>query len=253
MTAARPTVGLFVTCLVDIFRPVVGFAAARLIERAGCAVEVPTAQTCCGQPAYNAGARAPAKALARQFIAQFEAYDYVVAPSGSCAAMVGEHYPALLADDPHWARRASELAARTHELTWFLVEVRGLVEIDAAFAGSIAYHDACAGLRELGIHDQPRALLDRVDGLTRIEAADADTCCGFGGTFCMKHPELAARITENKVAELTATGAGTVVAGDLGCLMNIAGRLRRDGSAVSVRHVAEILAGMCGTAGIGEA
>ncbi len=157
-------VGLFVTCLVDLFRPSVGFAAVKLLEAAGCTVEVPRAQTCCGQPAYNSGDRADAVAIARQVIAAFADFDYVVAPSGSCAAMIREHYPVLFAGEGEMAARAEAVAAKTHELVSFLSDVRGMRAVDAAFAGSVTYHDACSGLRELGIQAQPRALLASVAG-----------------------------------------------------------------------------------------
>src|SRR6202140_5913114 len=152
--ASRPRVGLFVTCLVDLFRPVVGFAAVKLLEEAGCIIEVPRAQTCCGQPAYNSGDRADAKAIARQVIAAFAGYDYVVAPSGSCAGMVKVHYPELFADEPAMLAEAEELAARTHELVSFLVDVRGMTSVRARCARSVTYHDSCSGLRELGVKAQ---------------------------------------------------------------------------------------------------
>jgi L-lactate dehydrogenase complex protein LldE len=249
----RPTVALFVTCLVDLFRPTVGFAAVKLLEAAGCRVEVPARQTCCGQPAYNSGDRADAKALARQAIAQFEAYDYVVAPSGSCAGMLKLHYPRLLADDGDWAVRATAFAGKVHELIEFLVDVRGMRGVDAAFAGRVTYHDSCSSLREMGVKRQPRALLKSVGGLSLTEMRGTEECCGFGGTFCIKYPEISNAIAEKKAAAIAATGAGTVLAGDLGCLLNIAGKLKREGSPVESRHVAEVLAGMSGGPAIGEA
>src|SRR5947208_13188149 len=177
-------VALLVTCLVDLFRPSVGFAAVKLLEQARCAVAVPRAQTCCGQPAYNSGDRADAKAIARQVIAAFAGYDYVVAPSGSCAGMVKLHYPPLFADEPDMRERAEELAARTHELVSFLVDVRGMTEVVARWDRSATYHDGCSGLRELGIKAQPRRLLAAVEGLRLHEMPGAEVCCGFGGTFC---------------------------------------------------------------------
>src|SRR5882724_7332398 len=158
----RPKVGLFVTCLVDLFRPTVGFAAIKLIEDAGCDVDVPRAQTCCGQPAYNSGDRGDAAAIARQVIAAFAPFDYVVAPSGSCAGMIKEHYPLLLAGDREWKPRAEALAAKTFELMSFLVDVCGMAGVEAAFDGTVTYHDSCSGLRELGVRDQPRRLLQSV-------------------------------------------------------------------------------------------
>ncbi|HEX5454956.1 MAG TPA: (Fe-S)-binding protein [Stellaceae bacterium] len=237
-------VALLVTCLVDLFRPSVGFAAVGLLERAGCTVEVPRAQTCCGQPAYNSGDRADAKAIARQVIDAFAGYDYVVAPSGSCAGMVKMHYPELFSDEPAMRARAEELAARTHELVSFLVDVRGMSETDARWERRATYHDACSGLRELGVKAQPRRLLASVEGLELRELPGAEVCCGFGGTFCAKYPEISDKMVTDKAEDIAATGAEAVLAGDLGCLLNIAGKLSRLGVPVEVRHIAEVLAGM---------
>ena len=247
----QPRVGLFVTCLADLFRPSVGFAAARLLEQAGCRVEAPLAQTCCGQPAYNSGDRASAKAIAAQVIDAFESFDYVVSPSGSCAGMLRRHYPALFADDKAMAARAEDFAGRCWELVSFLYDVRGVRRVEASFDGAVAYHDACAGLRELGIAEQPRALLASIDGLTLKEVAAGETCCGFGGLFAVKYPDISIHMVSNKTAAITDTGAQTLLAGDLGCLMNIAGRLSREGSPIRVRHVAEVLAGMADGPAIG--
>ncbi len=244
MHSARPRVALFVTCLVDLYRPSVGFAALRLLERAGCEVVVPRTQTCCGQPAYNSGDRADARDLARRVIEEFLPYEHIVVPSGSCAGMIRHHYPALFADDPQERARAERLAAKTHELVSFLTDVLGVERVEAQYDGVVAYHDSCSGLRELGIRDQPRRLLASVRGLTLKELAEPDVCCGFGGTFCVKYPDISTRMVADKVRDVTATGADTLLAGDLGCLLNIAGRLRREGSPVHVRHVAEVLAGM---------
>jgi L-lactate dehydrogenase complex protein LldE len=237
-------VALLVTCLVDLFRPTVGFAAVSLLERAGCTVAVPRAQTCCGQPAYNSGDRADAKTIARQVIEAFAGYDYVVAPSGSCAGMVKVHYPELFADDPAMRARAEELAARTHELVSFLVDVRGMTEVEVRWERVATYHDSCSGLRELGVRAQPRRLLAAVGGLELRELADSEVCCGFGGTFCVKYPEISDKMVSDKVEDIVATEAQAVLAGDLGCLLNIAGKLSRLGHRVEVRHVAEVLAGM---------
>ncbi len=252
MTANAPRVGLLVTCLVDLFRPSIGFAAIKLLETAGCRVSVPASQTCCGQPAYNSGDRNDARAIARQVIAAFEPYDYVVAPSGSCAAMLCKHYPLLLAADPDWRERAEALAARTHELVSFLAGIRGMDRVEADYHGTITYHDGCSGLRELGVRDQPRALLQSVRGADLSELPGANVCCGFGGTFCVKYPDISNRMAEGKAADVVATGADTVAAGDLGCLMQIAGKLQRQGLDIKVRHVAEILAGQGGDPAIGE-
>jgi L-lactate dehydrogenase complex protein LldE len=247
-----PCVGLFVTCLVDLFRPTVGFAAVKLLEAAGCTVEVPLAQTCCGQPAYNSGDRKDTRAIAEQVIAAFEAYDYVVAPSGSCGGMLKVHYPTLFASDAAWEPRARAFAAKVFELTSFLVDVRGMDRVDAAFDGAVTYHDSCAGLRELGVREQPRKLLKSVSGLTIKDLREADACCGFGGTFSVKYPDISNGIVGKKAEAIVETGAGTLLAGDLGCLMNMAGKLRRQGRPVAARHVAEVLAGMTATPPIGE-
>jgi L-lactate dehydrogenase complex protein LldE len=237
-------VALLVTCLVDLFRPSIGFAAVALLEQAGCTVEVPRAQTCCGQPAYNSGDRSDAKMIARQVIDNFAGYDYVVAPSGSCAGMVRVHYPELFADEPAMLERAKELAGRTHELMAFLVDSRGMTEVAARWERTATYHDGCSGLRELGVKAQPRRLLASVGGLALRELSGAETCCGFGGTFCVKYPEISDKMVSDKAADIAATGADAVLAGDLGCLLNIAGKLSRLGVPIEVRHVAEILAGM---------
>jgi L-lactate dehydrogenase complex protein LldE len=207
-----PRVGLFVTCLVDLFRPTVGFAAIKLLEEAGCKVEVPMAQTCCGQPAYNSGDRADTRAIAENTIAAFDGFDYVVAPSGSCAGML-----------------------------------RGATRVSARLEDTVTYHDSCSGLRELGISAQPRRLIASIDGVRLIEMRDADVCCGFGGMFCVKYSDISNTIVAKKTENIDASGAKTLLAGDLGCLMNMAGKLRRQGSKVEVRHVAELLAGMTGT------
>jgi L-lactate dehydrogenase complex protein LldE len=246
-----PRVGLFCTCLVDTIRPSVGFAAAKLLEEAGCEVDVPR-QTCCGQPAFNSGDRATSRALAEQVIAAFEGYDYVVAPSGSCAGMIKAHYPELFVGDPDWMGRVDRFCAKVFELVSFLVDVRGVSRVAAAYEGAVTYHDSCSGLRELGVKRQPRALLATVDGLSLVEMGESDTCCGFGGTFCVKYPQVSDAIVGKKADHIAATGAGTLLAGDLGCLMNMAGKLQRRGSPVRARHVAEVLAGMGDGPAIGE-
>jgi L-lactate dehydrogenase complex protein LldE len=245
-----PRVGLFVTCLVDLFRPVVGFAAVKLLEDAGCTVAVPALQTCCGQPAYNGGDRSSAQAIARDVIDAFEDFDYVVAPSGSCAGMLRRHYPNLLADDPAYASRATAMAVRVYELTAFLADVRRIENTGAERAGRAVYHDSCSCLRDLGVHEQPRRLLRQVAGLDLAEAPESDVCCGFGGAFAIKYGEVSGEIVGKKCAALASTGAGMVLSADLGCLLNIAGCLRREGSAIEVRHVAEVLAGMTDVAAI---
>jgi L-lactate dehydrogenase complex protein LldE len=248
-----PSVGLFVTCLVDLFRPSVGFAAIKLLEAGGARVEVPRRQTCCGQPAYNSGDRRDAAQIARQAIETFEPYDYVVAPSGSCAGMLRVHYPRLLADDPEFAERAEALAAKSFELTSFLVGVLGVNAVEAAFPETVTYHDSCSSLRELGVRDAPRQLLASVQGLSLGELGASEECCGFGGAFSVKYPDISTAIADAKIRDIAQTGATTLLAGDLGCLMQIAGRLARDGEEIEVRHVAEVLAGMTDEPGIGAA
>jgi len=248
----RRRVALFVTCLVDLFRPSVGFAAVKLLEDAGCTVEVPALQVCCGQPAYNSGDRASTKAIAAQVIEAFEGYAFVVAPSGSCAGMLSHHYPGLFDDDPAMKVRAEALAGRTHELMAFLVDVLGVTRVAARYDGAVTFHDSCSGLRELGVKQQPRTLLGSVEGLTLREMTTPEVCCGFGGTFCVKYPEISNAMVGEKTADIAATGAATLLAGDLGCLMNMAGKLQRAGHAVKPRHVAEVLGGMGGQAAIGE-
>jgi L-lactate dehydrogenase complex protein LldE len=246
-------VALFVTCLVDLFRPTVGFAAVKLLEDAGCTVEVPYAQTCCGQPAYNSGDRADAGAIARQVIEALAGYDYVVVPSGSCGGMLKKHYPGLFAPGTIERAAAEALAARTHELVSFLTEVMGVERVEARFARKVTYHDACSGLRELGIERQPRALLASVEGLELAEMTEARICCGFGGTFCVKYADVSNDMLEKKAASIAESGAEVVLAGDLGCLMNMAGKLKRLNSPVESRHIAEVLAGLTDGPAIGEA
>jgi L-lactate dehydrogenase complex protein LldE len=235
-------VALFVTCLVDLMRPRIGFAAIELLEAAGCEVEVPTTQTCCGQPAWNSGDRAAAAALAKKLIAEFESCGYVVAPSGSCADHIRNEYPVILADDPEWHGRAVALASRVYELTDFLTNVVQIESLPGKFAGSITYHDSCTGLRSMGIKAQPRALLGKLPGVELREMTGAEECCGFGGTFSVKFGEISAAIAERKCTHACATQADAIVGGDLGCLLNIEGKLRRMGDETTkVMHIAEVL------------
>ena len=237
-------VGLFVTCLVDAMRPSIGFASLRLLEAAGCQVVVPENQTCCGQPGYNSGDRETAKMLALKLLDEFEACDYVVAPSGSCAGMIRVHYPDLFRDDPTILNRITRLGQRTYELADFLVNVVKFDAVPGHFTGTLTYHDSCSGLRELGIRDQPRALLATMPGVTVKEMVEAATCCGFGGAFAVKFGELSTRMADNKCRHIEAAGVDAIIAGDLGCLLNIEGRLRRRGNhTTQVLHIAEILAG----------
>jgi L-lactate dehydrogenase complex protein LldE len=245
-------VALFVTCLVDLFRPSAGFAAVRLLERLGAEVVVPPAQTCCGQPAYNSGDFNTARELARSLIDALAHYEHVVVPSGSCAGMLVRHYPELFKAEPLWQAKAETLARRTRELSAFLAEHGGENLIDASLQGRLAMHDSCSARRELGIHAAPRALLGKVSGLELVALKDAETCCGFGGTFCVKYPDISGRMVSDKAEAVAASGADVLVSGDIGCLMNIAGRLKRMGSTVRVYHLAEVLAGMTDAPGIGE-
>ena len=238
-------VGFFVTCLVDSMRPSIGFAAIRLLEEGGATVIVPPAQTCCGQPGYNSGDRAGARALAAKLLAEFEDCDYVVAPSGSCSGMIRTHYADLFRDDDDTTRkRLGALCAKTFELTDFLVNVLKLERVPGSFTGTVTYHDSCAGLREMGVKQQPRRLLAKLPGLKLAEMAECENCCGFGGTFSIKFGEISTRLADDKCRDIVTTGADAVVLGDLGCMLNIEGRLRRRGDKKTrVLHVAEVLAG----------
>jgi L-lactate dehydrogenase complex protein LldE len=243
-------VGLFVTCLVDLVRPRIGLSALKLLEGAGCEVVVPTTQTCCGQPGYNSGERAAAQALARKVLQEFARCDYVVTPSGSCGGMIKTHYAELLCEFPELELEVQRLTARTWELADFLVNVIGLEAVPGRFQGTVTYHDCCSGLRELGVKSQPRQLLSKVPGLTVNEMATPEQCCGFGGVFAVKFGAISARIADQKCDDIAGTGAGAVVLGDLGCILNIEGRLRRRGDAkTKVLHFAEVLAGAADDAG----
>jgi L-lactate dehydrogenase complex protein LldE len=236
-------VGLFVTCLVDLMRPSIGFAALKLLEDAGCEVVVPATQTCCGQPGWNSGDRESARELAGKLIAEFEDCPHVVVPSGSCAGMIRTHFSDVFSDDPGMRARAERLGARTYELTEFLTKVAHRPRVSATFAGTVTYHDSCSGLRELGVKTEPRKLLARVEGLKLVEMEECETCCGFGGTFSIKYGDISAEMAERKCAHIAASGAQAVVLGDLGCMLNIEGRLRKRGDGKTrVLHVAEVLA-----------
>ena len=239
----RPRVALLVTCLVDLMRPSVGFAAVKLLEEAGCDVVVPS-QTCCGQPAYNSGDRATARALALQVMDGFSGVDYMVAPSGSCAGMAARQYPELFAHDPNLAVRARTFADKTHELVSFLTDILGVTSVSATFKYTVTYHDSCAGLREMHVKRQPRTLLESVEGLKLVEMKDAEVCCGFGGTFATKYGEISDAIVSEKARNIDSSKADVLLAGDLGCLMNMAGKLSRQGRKMEVRHIAEVLADM---------
>ena len=244
MMSHPPRVALFVTCLVDLHRPSVAFASISLLEAAGCTVEVPRAQTCCGQPAYNAGDRATARDLALGLLTAFAAYDYVVVPSGSCAGMLSRQLPSRFSNDPHLHTCAEALAAKTYELTAFLVDVLHYTPTPPPLPITATYHDSCAGLRELGVKTQPRQLLAAVPGLTLSEMAEPDLCCGFGGTFCVKYTDISTKMADDKTACIETTEALLLLAGDLGCLLHLSGRLSRQNAKTQVRHIAEVLAGI---------
>ena len=248
----KPKVALFVTCLVDLFRPSVGFASVKLLEDAGCDVEVPMAQTCCGQPAWNSGDRTDTQDIAKAVIKNFENFDYVVLPSGSCAGMMIKHYPEVFSGDAVMEARARKFATKVFEITTFLHDVIGVKKLSAKIDATITYHDACAGLRELGISKQPRNLLAKVKGVELKELEDSETCCGFGGTFSVKYSEISNAIVSAKTEKVNESKADYLLAGDMGCLMNMAGKLKREGSSIQVRHVCEVLAGMTDAPAIGE-
>lgn len=236
-------VGLFVTCLIDLMRPEIGFSVVKLLEQAGFDVIVPPAQTCCGQPAYNSGERGVARDLAEKTLREFEQFDYVVVPSGSCGGMIAVHYGDLFRDDPELMGRYERLRAKVYELTDFLVNIAKVELAAGAFAGPVTYHDSCAGLRELGVKQQPRALLAQ-RGVAVAEMKDCEHCCGFGGTFSVKYGNISTAIADEKCANVQASGTGCVVLGDLGCMLNIEGRLRRTGDTTTrVLHIAQVLAG----------
>ncbi len=248
----RPKVALFVTCLVNVMRPGIAEAARDLLQEAGCEVEVPLRQTCCGQPAFNSGDEEGGRAMARHQIEVLEGYAYVVAPSGSCAGTIRHDYVHTFHDDPHWRARAENLAGRTHEITSFLVDVMDFHPAATRHEAKATYHDTCSGLRELGVHDQPRRLLRSAEGLDLVPLPGSNVCCGFGGTFCVKYPAIANAVVEEKAAAVESTGAAILLGGDLGCLMNMAGKLQRRGSAVRVFHTVEAVAGRLAGPAIGE-
>ncbi|MCI0399779.1 MAG: (Fe-S)-binding protein [Gammaproteobacteria bacterium] len=247
-----PRVGLFVTCLVDLFRPIVGFATIKLLKEANCVVEVPTMQTCCGQPAYNSGDVANSKAIARTVINTFRDFDYLIAPSGSCIGMIKLHYLELFKADPTWYMKAKALSKKSFEILSFLNDVLKVQVPSAHYEGIATYHDSCAGLRELSIKEQPRNLLAKVQGLRLREMREPQVCCGFGGTFCVKYPDISERMVTDKIKDIQATGADTLLSGDMGCLLNIAGRLSRLNVPIRCFHTVEVLAGMTHQNAIGE-
>lgn len=255
--SSAPHVALYVTCLVDLVRARVGEASVTLLEQSGCRVTIPAAQTCCGQPGLNSGAKSQTVTLAKNVIKQFESFDYVVVPSGSCAATIKKSYPQLLKpgspnDDPQWHQRAIALAEKTWELFSFLVEIRNFSPADVKLDIHATYHDSCSGLRELGIHSQPRRLLYEIDGLKLTPLPGNDVCCGFGGTFCITYSDISNAIVTEKAHNIDSISTDLLLGGDLGCLVNMAGKLSRQGSKVRVMHAAEVLAGMGNGPAIGE-
>ena len=252
MEGHQVKVALFVTCLIDMFRPSAGFAAVKLLEEAGCNVTVPASQTCCGQPAYNTGDRETAREIAKQVIATFETFPFVIVPSGSCAGMLSKHYPQLFdaETEPSWHARAKGLATRVRELTAFLADDLGVDFTGRSFPRRVTYHDSCSSVREMGVASQPRKLLKSLDGIELVEMSDRDVCCGFGGAFSIKYPEISNAIVSQKLDRAVETKAAVLTGADLGCLMNIAGKASRDGKVIEVRHIAEILAGDVGEPGL---
>ena len=235
-------VSLFVTCLVDQLWSSIGTSSVAVLRRVGCEVEFDDRQTCCGQPAFNTGYRNEARQVAKRFIEVFEESkaDAIVSPSGSCTAMV-HHFTDLFADDPSWLERAQAIAARTHELSSFLIRVLEIEDVGASWQGKLTWHDACHGLRDLNIKTEPRRLISNVRGAEFVELENAESCCGFGGTFSVKYPEISLAILDQKIEAIERAGVQAVVSGDASCLMQIGGRLSRKGSNLRVMHLAELL------------
>lgn len=242
---SQKRVGLFVTCLVNTMRPSVGFASLKLLEQAGCKVEVPESQSCCGQPAFNSGDDEGTRQIAYRTIAQFEDFDYLVVPSGSCAAMIKKNFVEIFKDQPNWQLRAQKLANITHELLSFLVDICDYTPESVTLDGSYTYHDSCSGYRSLGVYQQPRKMLAEVSGLSHKPLNAHAECCGFGGTFCVKYSDISNEIVSEKTENILATQADYLLGGDMGCLMNMAGKLNRQGHhKIKALHTAEVLAGL---------
>jgi len=242
MPEAPIEVQLFVTCIVDTLYPETGEAVVRVLERAGAQVGFPSGQTCCGQPAFNAGLRPLARQMAEHTIQVLEAAPGpVILPSGSCSAMVRHGYPELFGDDPDWLPRAKALAGRTYEFTEFLVDVLGVTDLGSCFPGSLTYHSSCHLLRDLGVKDQPRLLLGSVREAQIVDLPHAEECCGFGGLFSIEHPEISAAMAARKVENIQASGASLVVSCDAGCIANMNGSLHRQGCSQRAIHIAEVL------------
>jgi len=236
-------VSIFITCVVDQLWPSVGVSAVEVLRRAGCEVEFDARQTCCGQPAFNAGYRREARRLAQRFIEIFEdsKADAIVSPSGSCTAMA-HHFEQLFAGNEKWHARARALAERSYELSAFLVNVLQIEDVGARYAGRVTWHDACHALRDLHVHSEPRRLIRHVRGAEFVEIPNADACCGFGGTFSVKYPEISVAILDQKIEAIESAEVDAVIAADASCLMQIGGRLSRHKSKVRAMHLAELLA-----------
>jgi len=235
---------IFITCLVDQFRPSVGEAMVKVLKSRGVRLSFPKEQTCCGQPAFNSGYQAEARRMAERFVEVFEGEGYIVTPSGSCAAMVKKHYPSLFHDDPAMQERCRQVGNRVYEFTEFLVKVLKMEKAECAYSGSVTYHHSCHLLRTLGVKDEPLQLLKSIEGINYVEMEKADQCCGFGGTFSLRYPEISSAIADDKIARIKDTEVDTVVANDTGCIMNISSRLGKKGERIRVLHLAELLAGM---------
>jgi L-lactate dehydrogenase complex protein LldE len=234
-------VSLFVTCLADQLFPEVGESVVRLLTRYGCEVDFPEAQTCCGQPAYNSGYQDEARDVARTLIRAFEHSDYVVSPSGSCTGMVHHYYPSLFRDEPEWAGKAEALVNKTYEFSQFLVDVLGVTDVGAVFPETVTYHPSCHAMRLLGVRSEPMELMQNVKGIDFRELPKKEDCCGFGGTFAVKMADMSEAMVCEKAAHVTETEAGVLVGTDMGCLMNIQGRLNKEGRPIRVMHLAQLL------------
>jgi L-lactate dehydrogenase complex protein LldE len=234
-------VSLFITCLADLMFPEVGESVVRLLRKYGCEVDFPALQTCCGQPAFNSGYREEAREVARQWIRAFEGSDYIVSPSGSCTGMVHHYYPELFKDEPEWAAKAEALIGKTYEFSQFLVDVLKVEDLRASFPCTVTYHPSCHAMRLLGVRSQPLELLSRVDGIQLVDLPNREECCGFGGTFAVKMSEMSSAMADEKACNVLKTGAEVLVGTDMGCLMNIEGRLKKEGRNVRVMHLAQLL------------
>ncbi|GIP35259.1 (Fe-S)-binding protein [Paenibacillus sp. J2TS4] len=234
-------VSLFITCLADQLYPQVGESVVRLLQRYGCEVDFPEGQTCCGQPAFNSGYQDEAREVARSMIRAFEHSDYVVSPSGSCTGMIHHYYPYLFKDEPEWFHKAEALAAKTYEFSQFLVNVLGINDLDAEFSAKVTYHPSCHAMRLLGVRNEPLELLKNVQGMEYIDLPYKEDCCGFGGTFAVKMADMSEAMVCEKAANVCKSNAEVLVGTDMGCLMNIGGRLQKEGKPVRVMHLAELL------------